>query len=233
MASTSTSGSMGNAIGGGIQITSFVSSRSDDIAFLQAFNATTTTTSGGSNTTSRIVDNDHKRKCGQLRTTSHRKYHHRHNRRQGKHSTRKRRKVMKDEMTGICSDSIGCRRHRRRRKNLLMMHTTTSSNSDDGGDDDKVIKWLMTHIWHRKRMIMATLWGYVIPIRSSQYSVNSSMLKKGTIACDRSFVRPIQLSTKEGVDDILCVLRRFLDPSGSFLTADYYIVMIAVVDIIR
>ena len=203
---------------GGMQITSFVSSRSEDITFLRAFTSSRSSSSKMTAVAGGLDDDNHKRKCGQLRTTSHRKYHHHHHHQQQQQQhhegvNRKRRKLMK----GTTTEGPICRRYRRRRNHMLVSHTNSSTINGDAGDGE-TIKWLMTHLWHRKRMIMATLWGYCIPIRSSQYSFNNNMLKRGAIACDRSFIRPIQLTTAGGVQDMLCILSRFLDPSTSFLS---------------
>lgn len=197
-------GDVYNTIGGGMHITSFVSSRRDDIAFLQAVNHNI-----NNNNSSDSRTDTNKRKCGQLRTTSHRRRHHHHQR-----NTKKRRKMINLSKNNDKGDVaiVGCRRYRRRRCHLLQQYSVGTSNSCC------VVKWLNTHIWHTKRMTMKNMWGYRIPTRSSQHSFSNEILKKGAIVSDRSFIRPIQVSTID-MDDMRAILVRFLDPSSIFLSS--------------
>ncbi|CAN0217317.1 unnamed protein product, partial [Discosporangium mesarthrocarpum] len=67
---------------------------------------------------------------------------------------------------GTNRQPLRCRKHRRRPRDMLSErnpHVQVAKGS--GGTRSR---WLETHLWHTKRMVMKEKWGFVLPIKSNR-----------------------------------------------------------------
>ena len=79
-----------------------------------------------------------------------------------------------------------CRHQRRTKAIMTALHNLHS----DGG---LATRWLETHFWHRKRFVMATLWGYCLPVHHNGRGLKflHAAMRDGVVVHDGSYVRPI------------------------------------------
>ncbi|KAL1748033.1 ribonucleases P/MRP protein subunit POP1-domain-containing protein [Schizophyllum fasciatum] len=81
----------------------------------------------------------------------------------------------------------------RKRRHKVKKGTTTAKEFARRQRDKT---WLETHVWHAKRMIMKTMWGYRLAVQPTEKSFRPShrAAKHGSILHDASYEGPIELS---------------------------------------
>lgn len=103
--------------------------------------------------------------------------------------------------------TLRCRKHRRRPHQLRQARSA--------GTDSEQPRWLATHLWHAKRMVMRDQYGYMVPHHRVDKSVSASLqaVRKKATLHDCSYLGIIELF---GLPQrILEALQLVSDPNGS------------------
>jgi len=105
--------------------------------------------------------------------------------------------------------SARCRKHERRSHKLLQERTLI-----DGSETERA-RWLASHIWHAKRMVMNERFGYVLAARRADKSVSAALqaVRSKAMLHDTSYYGVIELFGLPQV--ILEALQLVSDPNGS------------------
>lgn len=122
------------------------------------------------------------------------------------HMPRRKKRIKGTQSNTLISESqvgaVSCRKSRRR-PHILLKHIHNVHIVDNK------LKWLETHIWHRKRMRMENKWGYAIP--QHHLSRGLRFLRKAiknSIICDMSHNRPLEVSGL--ASEVLGLLSKFI-----------------------
>lgn len=88
-------------------------------------------------------------------------------------------------------------------------------------DENRNGRWLVTHLWHRKRMQMKSLWGTKIAWtpNDKNFKFVSKSVSRFSVVHDRSYYSIVELSAKTK-EEICSFMDPFIDPTVGFLKED-------------
>ncbi|GLE07608.1 hypothetical protein PINS_up018211 [Pythium insidiosum] len=119
-----------------------------------------------------------------------------------------------------------CRKHRRRMHSLLADRSwwplTAASDGESAHAEDKP-KWLATHRWHAKRMLMEPRYGHVLAVRRQDKSVSAALtaLRQRAVVHDISYYGVLELVGPASL--IFEALQPLTDPMGSRLLEEVWL----------
>ncbi|TMW57131.1 hypothetical protein Poli38472_003056 [Pythium oligandrum] len=111
-----------------------------------------------------------------------------------------------------------CRKHQRRMGKMVEERSwlaTPQKNDEKDAELYEKAKWLSTHAWHAKRMLMQERYGHVLAQRRQDKSVSAALtaLRKTAVVHDMSYYGVLELYGRSEL--IMEALQLVSDPSGS------------------